>query len=289
MPDLTAVRRFYAEELEAVASLRSRALVDAFAEVPRERFLGAGPWQIATGNPSVPGAVRYRETPDADPRRVYHNTLVALDAARQINNGHPGTLATCLDALDLRAGDTLLHVGCGVGYYTAIAAEVVGAAGRVIGLEIDPALAARAAENLRPWRQVELREADGTSHVPPPCDAIFVNAGVTHPLPLWLHALNPGGRLVLPITFATPGTAAGTGWMLRITREAGGWPALPVSPIAIFTSPTGRDDRLNDAIKKALVTGRWAAGASLRFDPHEPEEACLVHAGGVCLTTARRP
>jgi protein-L-isoaspartate O-methyltransferase len=32
-------RRFYAEELEAVAKLRTPALVEAFANVPRERFL----------------------------------------------------------------------------------------------------------------------------------------------------------------------------------------------------------------------------------------------------------
>ena len=31
-------RRFFAEEIEAVASLRSPRLVDAFAAVPRERF-----------------------------------------------------------------------------------------------------------------------------------------------------------------------------------------------------------------------------------------------------------
>src|SRR5206468_1492548 len=38
MIDLDLRRRFYAEELEAVCKLRSPALVDAFAMVPRERF-----------------------------------------------------------------------------------------------------------------------------------------------------------------------------------------------------------------------------------------------------------
>ncbi|HUE00290.1 MAG TPA: hypothetical protein VMR62_12015 [Bryobacteraceae bacterium] len=33
-------RRFYAEEIEQVASLTSPALVEAFAWVPREQFLG---------------------------------------------------------------------------------------------------------------------------------------------------------------------------------------------------------------------------------------------------------
>lgn len=33
-------RRFYAEEIRAVASLTQARLVDAFARVPREKFLG---------------------------------------------------------------------------------------------------------------------------------------------------------------------------------------------------------------------------------------------------------
>ena len=41
MIDLDLRRRFYAEELEAVCKLRSPALVDAFAMVPRERVPAA--------------------------------------------------------------------------------------------------------------------------------------------------------------------------------------------------------------------------------------------------------
>ena len=44
--DLDLRRRFFAEEIEAVAKLRSPRLVDAFAAVPRERFLPAGPWAV---------------------------------------------------------------------------------------------------------------------------------------------------------------------------------------------------------------------------------------------------
>ena len=46
MTDLVTRRRAYAEELRTVARLRSEALVEAFARVPREHFLGPGPWQI---------------------------------------------------------------------------------------------------------------------------------------------------------------------------------------------------------------------------------------------------
>src|SRR5712691_11987053 len=46
MMDLDLRRRFFAEELEAVSKLRSPLLVDAFAAVPRERFLPPGPWHV---------------------------------------------------------------------------------------------------------------------------------------------------------------------------------------------------------------------------------------------------
>jgi protein-L-isoaspartate(D-aspartate) O-methyltransferase len=48
MIDLSATRRAYAEEVRATANLRSDALVAALARVPREHFLGPGPWQIVT-------------------------------------------------------------------------------------------------------------------------------------------------------------------------------------------------------------------------------------------------
>ncbi|MBV9373757.1 MAG: hypothetical protein JO320_01625 [Alphaproteobacteria bacterium] len=40
---IAAARRCYAEELRSTAKLGSRAVIDAFAAVPRERFLGPGP------------------------------------------------------------------------------------------------------------------------------------------------------------------------------------------------------------------------------------------------------
>lgn len=43
--DLTSIGQFYPEEIRAVANIRSDALVSAFAKVPREHFLEAGPCQ----------------------------------------------------------------------------------------------------------------------------------------------------------------------------------------------------------------------------------------------------
>jgi hypothetical protein len=46
MSDLTIVREQYAKELRAVSRLRNATLVAAFGWVPREQFVGRGPWQI---------------------------------------------------------------------------------------------------------------------------------------------------------------------------------------------------------------------------------------------------
>jgi protein-L-isoaspartate(D-aspartate) O-methyltransferase len=109
---LEAARRCYAEELRFTAGLRSPAVVAAFATVPRERFVGAGPWRVR----SPMGLADYWTTENADPRTIYHDVLVALDASRGINNGQPSLWAFLIDQLDIGAGENVLHLGCGTGY-----------------------------------------------------------------------------------------------------------------------------------------------------------------------------
>src|SRR5262245_8963767 len=152
MTDLVQRRRFFAEDLETRCRLRSRALVDAFATVPRERFLRAGPWTVVAA-PDLrggPGGTT-RLTPDADPAHVYQDIVVVIDPGRQLVNGQPGSLAPLIDALDLTPGSRVLHVGCGLGYYTAVMAECIGAGGRVVAIEVDEALAEEARRNLSPY------------------------------------------------------------------------------------------------------------------------------------------
>lgn len=140
-------RRFYAEEIRLSASITSPALIEAFARVPRENFVGAGPWKIASVDVGL-GGTTYTDTRDADPAHLYHNVPIALDSARDLNNGQPAALAKWIGALNLLGGHRVYHLGCGVGYYTAIMAEVVGPDGRVTASEIDAELAARAQANL---------------------------------------------------------------------------------------------------------------------------------------------
>lgn len=83
MTDLAMSRQAYADEIDALCTLKTRALVDALATVPREQFLPPGPWLVRSES-DIHGP---RQTEDADPRRVYHNYSIAIDAARQLFNG----------------------------------------------------------------------------------------------------------------------------------------------------------------------------------------------------------
>lgn len=279
---LASLRRSYAEEIWAVAGLRSQAVVEAFARVPRERFLGPGPWRLSL--PELFDGRGSRATPDADPRHLYHNVSVAVDPERHLWNGQPATLAQWLDRLALEPGERVLHVGCGPGYYTAILAEVVGAEGRVTAVEVDPALAARAAASLAPWSQVEVVEGDGAAIDPGPVDAIVVSAGATHPSPRWLDRLEEGGRLVLPLTFDTGPGALGKGGVLEVCRRGERFAARFFSVVHIYPCLGCRDPALAGRLRAALTRGDAATVRSLRRDAHPAGDSCWLHGDGFCLS-----
>ena len=128
--DIGPARRWFAEELRHTAHVRSPAVVEAFATVPREHFAGPGPWRVL----SPMRGPDYWTTDDADPRRLCHDILVAIDETRRLNNGQPSLWANLIDQLGLKAGERVIHVGAGLGYYSAIIAEIVGPAGRVAAI-----------------------------------------------------------------------------------------------------------------------------------------------------------
>ena len=281
--DMQPIRQAYAEELRAVSDLRSDILVKAFAKVSREHFLGPGPWQIVA--PVQPGRPVYRTTEDADPRHLYHDVLVAIDPDRQLNNGEPSFLALCFDSLKLKAGDRVVHIGCGVGYYTAILAEVVGPRGHVTGIEVDVELAGRARNNLAHMTHVTVVTGDAAELSEGSSDAIFVNAGATHPRDAWLNSLRVDGRLMLPLT-AVDSSDHTRGGMLRITRLQNGYSARFISEVSIFPCTGARDPRLNEPLANAFRGDSLKDVKSLRRVRHQADEACWLHTENFCLSTA---
>ena len=273
-------RRWYSEEIRAVAHLSSDALVAAFARVPREAFLGDGPWQIARAF-ELP--VPYRTTVDADPRHVYHNLLIAIDPSRQLHNGMPSALAQWIEAADLRPGERVLHIGTGTGYYTAIMAEITGPSGSVVGYEVDEGLAARAAASLRPWPQVRIEAGDAAAPVGP-FDAIFVNAGCTRPRAEWLASVAPGGRMVIPLTIHMPGPLThGIGGMFRLDRSEPRWSVTYVSQVGIYDCSNARDPEDEVELRKLAGVFQTTKPVAAMIEPHERGDACLAHLPGFCL------
>jgi protein-L-isoaspartate(D-aspartate) O-methyltransferase len=273
-------RRDFAEKIRVTAGLRSEALVRAFASVPREDFVGPGPWKLL----KPPYVSSCDLTPDADPRHLYDSVLVALDASRGLNNGEPTGLARWLDSLDLTPGDRVLHIGCGVGYYTAIVAEAVTPGGRVVGVEVDPELAKRAAGHLIPWPSVTVVCADGCEFAAEPFDVIFVNAGATEVLPNWLNSLRVEGRLLVPLTVDVPMPNVGLGHMLLVVRLADVYAARFVSPVGIFHCIGARTTEGNDLLSAAYQNGGHEEVRSLRHGEHSSGPQCWLHAPKFCLS-----
>jgi protein-L-isoaspartate(D-aspartate) O-methyltransferase len=111
-------------------------------------------------------------------------------------------------AVDPQPGETIVHVGCGGGYYTAILAELVGESGHVVAYEVEPGVAALARRALAGRSNVEVREVSGAAGDVPACDVIYVNAAADAPAPEWVAALRDGGRLIFPWRYGDEGEAA---------------------------------------------------------------------------------
>jgi len=280
--DLRDRRRLYAEDIQVIANIRTPALVEALAHVPREKFLPPGPWLIRSEIDYGGGP---RQTPDDDPRHVYHNVVIAIDPARQLFNGAPSLLSMCIDALGLTPGARALHVGCATGYYSALMAHTVGPSGSLTSIEVDESLAASARSNLKDMDWVDVRHGDGTDVAPDSIDAILVNAGMTHPHESWLGALRPGGRLLLPLTFTTPPMGPiGKGVMALVTRNGDAWDARVVTMVAIYSAIDLRDDRMNDRVRDAFMKSLMPSFTRMRRDAHEPTATCWLHADAFCFS-----
>lgn len=288
MMTLEECRRFYSQEVRFTANLTTPGLVEAFANVPREKFLGPPPWHLGSAESralSAAGMAQLSYIPVDDPRDVYHNVVVSVDRAKDINNGQPSALARWIDALALQPGARVYHLGCGVGYYTAIMAEVVGSGGSVVGLDLESDLAARAHEYLAAYSQVRIAAGDGSAFDPGDCDAILVNCGVTHPQARWLDRLRDGGRLVVPLTIPM-NPKIGQGVMMKITRSGDSYVPEFLTPLAIYSGGTLRDAALEPQLRKGYATGGLLKLKSVRRDSHEPGEDCVVHTNDVCLSLA---
>jgi protein-L-isoaspartate(D-aspartate) O-methyltransferase len=274
MHSVTELRRYYASLITGRAGAHDPRLAAAFASVERERFVGPGPWQVFAL------AAGYIETPSDDLAFLYQDVLVALVRDRRINNGEPSLHARCLAALGPRPGESVLHVGAGTGYYTAVLAHLVGPEGSVQAYEIEEDLARQASVNLTDLPNVAVHHRSGSQGDLADCDIIYVNAGATHPLDTWLDALRPKGRLLFPLT-----PDDGLGGMLLVTRgESRNFAARFVSFAAFIPCMGARDGEAARQLSQAFARGTMWSVQSLRRNT-APDQSCWCAGNGWWLST----
>jgi protein-L-isoaspartate(D-aspartate) O-methyltransferase len=270
---LAKVRRRFAEKIAKRQKVTDRRLIEAFATVPREHYLGPGPWHVLDNTPG------YVVTESDDPALVYVNAPIALDPIRRINNGEPSLHIGLLAQLAPQAGEHVVQVGVGGGYFTAIIARLIEPGGRVTAIEYDAELAQRATANLAGEQSVDVIRADGTSYDFGVADGIYVNAGATRPNPLWLDKLKPAGRLIMVLT-------ADNRWgqVLKVRRVDAGYAATLLGPCGIIPCINGRDAVSEAAFAAALAGGGMEQVKSLRREQHPADEGCWMHCDGFCLS-----
>jgi protein-L-isoaspartate(D-aspartate) O-methyltransferase len=281
MDRLEAHRRFYADLITSSAGAHKNArLIHAFASTARERFVGPGPWKVFAVGAFV-------ETPTDDPAFLYQDVVVSIAPDRHINNGQPTLHALSLAALGIKEAETILHVGAGTGYYTAILAKLTGPSGSVVGYEIEKDLAQNAAQNLADFPNVTIQHVSGSQAPLPECDAIYVNAGATSPLDVWLDVLRPGGRLLFPLTPADgPNGMPGAGAMLLLTRvDTNHFSARFVCPAMFIPCVGARDEQTGAALSAAFKRGNLRDVRSLHRD-NAPDDTCWCAGDGWWLSTA---
>jgi protein-L-isoaspartate(D-aspartate) O-methyltransferase len=274
--DLCEARRWFAEELRFVARIEDQNVVDALATVPRERFVPQGPLRML----SHWNLRDYWTPPDSSPTAVYHDVLIAYDEKRRLNNGQPSLWAFVFDKLRVARGERVVHLGCGMGYYSAVLAELVGPTGKVSAIEIDEPLMERAREALASWPQVTVINGDGANVSFGESDVVVASAGATHPLRSWLDSLSANGRLVFPMTV----TNAGGGMLLVKRRRPDEFEARFLCPVSFYEFAGARDADVSDRLAQAFAQDRGAGVKSVRTDQHTQEPTCWLHGDGWCLS-----
>jgi protein-L-isoaspartate(D-aspartate) O-methyltransferase len=205
MSDFATARRMMVDGQVRPNDVTDPRILGAMLETPRERFLPPNKASLAYLDYDLP----ILEGPDGRPRR------------RMLK---PMLLGKMLQIAGLRETDTVLDVGCGTGYSSAIIAQLTR---MVVALEEETTLALAAKETLYALGitnvSVETGPLAAGYAARAPYDVIFLQ-GATEVEPQALFAqLRDGGRLVCVRERGALGTVV---LYRRAGNDVSGWPSF---------------------------------------------------------------
>jgi protein-L-isoaspartate(D-aspartate) O-methyltransferase len=179
------LRAALVESLRAKGALRSPAVAEAFAAVPRHLFV-----------------------PDVSVEEAYRDRFIATkrmaDGEVISSSSQPEIMAIMLEQLDVRPGQRVLEVGAGSGYNAALLARLVSHSGSVTTVDIDDDLVASARAHLTAAAVTGVRVicADGWAGVADgaPYDRIILTVGAHDLSPAWRAELATARQQSLGVT-----------------------------------------------------------------------------------------
>jgi len=116
-------------------------------------------------------------------------------------------------ALRLQPGDTVVEIGCGTGLNFGLLREAVGPEGRIVGVDLTPAMLEEARERVarEGWKNVELVESDAADYdFPVGIDGVISTFALTlvpqydEVIRRGAAVLQPGGRWVVAARHLLP-------------------------------------------------------------------------------------
>ncbi len=188
--------------------------------IRREQMVAALADEFRICDPRVLAAMRqiprHRFVPEALKAQAYRDGALPIASGQTISQ--PFIVARMTELLELDGTETVLEIGAGTGYQTAILATL---AKKVFAIERLDSLAREASSRLAGlgFRNVTLKTADGSKgwSAYQPFDAILVAAGGPGvPAPL-VAQLKVGGKLVIPV-----GETRENQRLIRVTRTESG-------------------------------------------------------------------
>jgi protein-L-isoaspartate(D-aspartate) O-methyltransferase len=280
------LRAHLVDDLCQKGVIGSEAVAEAFAAIPRERFI-----------PDVLSA----EGLEAVYRDQAHVTKKDARGMPLSSSSQPSLMARMLELLELRPGQRVLEIGTGTGYNAALLAHLVGPRGRVTSVDVDAGLARRARRALREsgFRvSVSVADARQGRASSTPYDRIIVTASADQIPRNWLDQLKEGGLLELPLRL-DPDSAAiqlipvfhrrgdrlrstGLTWgsFMPLHGGDGGWQPPPAS-LNAGRSSAGKHSSLGSLAGPGLSSLSEAAArellASVLSDRQRPRATGFLH------------